>query len=414
MPNLYSQKIFDIIPPERIKISPKMEIKKKESFQPRFGKFFKIFLGIIILTFGGLFFYFVSQKTEIIIWPETQKVSFEEKITVDLETGEVKLATNTIPGNIIKEEQSVTQEFSSSGKGLKETKAEGTIRVYNNYHLNQTLVANTRFQPPSERVLYFRTTRQITVPAKSYIDVEVVADKPGEEYNIGPSTFSVPGLAGLPQYTFVYGKSSQSMGGGSKGDMPEVTQQDLEKAENALEEKLLTAVNNSLKDKISEDVIILEEATKKDFSESVFSAKAGEGKTSFSGEKRLSFTALFFKNSDLERFAKEYILSQISKDQEINLKSLKVNYSLGAADVESGKIILNLNCSADVYFKIEENDFKRELAGNLLPEAQNFLNNDPRINKFKLDLRPFWINRIPQNVERIKIKQEINSETISP
>ena len=77
-------------------------------------------------------------------------------------------------------------------------------------------------------------------------------------------------------------------------------------------------------------------------------------------------------------------------------------------------MILSLNCSADVFFKIEESDLKKGLAGKLLSEAQDFLVNDPRVSKSEINFWPFWINKIPQNIEEIKIKQKINSELISP
>ena len=413
-----SRKIFDIIPPEKIerKISPKIRIGEKGLFQPRPRKSLKIFFGAIIflLIFGGVFSYFTFQKAEIIIWPKTQEVSFEEKITVDSKIEEVEFSINTIPGDILREEQRTTQEFSSSGKSLREIKAEGIIRVYNNYHLTQILVANTRFQPPLERVLYFRTTRRITIPAKSYVDVEVIADKAGEEYNIGPSTFSVPGLAGLPQYTFVYGKSFESMKRGLKSEVPEVIQQDFEKAENVLKEKLLTAAKLSLKNKVSEEVIVLEKASKKDFLAPIFSAKAGEEKTSFVGEGELSFTALTFKKSDLEDFIKEYILSQISKDQKIHLESLKISYLPETVNIDQGKMILSLKFSAKIYFKILDYDLKKELTEKLLSKAKEFLTNDPRIAKLEISLWPFWIKKVPQDIEKIKIKQVIDSEPISP
>lgn len=412
MPKLFSRKIFDIIPPEKIeeKISPEIRIKEGIPFQPRPKKPLKIFFLLIIflLILGGVFSYFAFQKAEIIIWPKTQEFSLEEKVIIDVEAKEVEFSTNTIPGDIIKEKQRTTQEFPSSGKGLREAKAEGIIRVYNNYHLSQPLVANTRFQPPLERILYFRTTRRITVPAKSYVDIEVVADKPGEEYNIGPSTFSVPGLAGLSQYYSVYGKSFEPMKGGFKGEAPEVTQQDLEKAENILEEKLLTSIKMSLEDKVAEDVIILEEASKKDFSAPTFSAKAGDEKTSFVAEEELSFIALTFKKSDLENLAKEYILSQISKDQKMDLKSLKISYSSETVSIDKGKMTLNLNFSAKVYFEILEDYIKEGLAGKLLPEARDSLTNDPRITKLEINLWPFWAKRIPQDTEKIKIEQRID------
>ena len=422
----FSRKIFDIIPPEKIKEKTYLEIgiKNEGFFQSRSGKSLKVIFGVIIflLILGGIFSHFIFQKAEIRIWPKTQEVNFEEKVTVDSKIKEVEFSTNTIPGGIFLKEQKIHQEFFSSGKSLREKKAEGTIRVYNAYStFSQVLVTTTRFVSANGRL--FRSLERVIIPGGTYkggnlqpgfLDVNVRADQPGEEYNIDPSTFSIPGFAGTPRYTAFYGKSFEPMKGGYKGEVSEVTQQDLERAETTLKEKLLTAVKLSLENKISKRIIVLEEFSKKDFSTPIFSAKAGEEKTSFMGEGKLSFTALTFKKLDLEDFAKEYILSQISKYQKIYLESLRVSYSLETIDVNRGKMALAINFSAKIYFKILEDDFKKEIAGKLLSEAKDFLANDPRIAKLEIDFWPFWIKKIPKDVEKIIIRQEIDSEPISP
>ena len=203
MPSSRNKKIFDIIPPEKVEIEKKElteeiieEIKKKKL--PSFP-FFKISISILIfliLIGGGL--HFQWSRAEIEIWPEVKTLNFDEKLTLDTKRDKSDFLSKVIPGKIFESEKVLSQNFSSSGKTLKEEKAQGTIRVYNNYHLPQILVIRTRFQPALEKVLYFRTTKTITIPAKSELDVNVRADRPGDEYNISPSTFSIPGLAGTP------------------------------------------------------------------------------------------------------------------------------------------------------------------------------------------------------------------------
>lgn len=415
-----SQKIFDIIPPEKMegKAFSGKKTRDRKYLQPRPRKSLKIFFlaFIFFLVLGGIFSYFTLQKAEITIWPKTQEVNFEERVIINSETEEVEFLTNTIPGDIFKKEQTIVQEFFSSGKGLREIKAEGIIRVYNVYSTSpQVLVATTRFISANGEL--FRSLERVTIPGGIYKggklepgfrDIKIRADQPGEEYNIGPSTFSIPGFAGTVRYTAFYGKSFEPMERGFKGEVPEVTQKDLNKAENILREKLLTAVKISLENKVSEEIIILDEASTKDFSTPVFSANVGDEKTSFVGEGGLSFTALTFKQSDLENFTKEYILSQISKDQKIHLESLRINYFFQGFNTRQGQMTLRLNSSAKIYFGISDDYLKKELAGRLVPEAKEFLTNDPRITKSDINLWPFWTRRVPQDTHKIEIKQEID------
>lgn len=103
------------------------------------------------------------------------------------------------------------------------TKASGTITAFNEYGSeSQLLIASTRFLSSNGKI--FRTTKDIYIPGAniiddeiipSSIDVEVMADYWGSEYNIGPSDFTIPGFKGTVKYVSLYGKSDTAMSGGS-------------------------------------------------------------------------------------------------------------------------------------------------------------------------------------------------------
>ncbi len=76
-------------------------------------------------------------------------------------------------------------------------------------------MVRTRFLALDGKI--FRLTKGITVPGAkivegkiipSSIEAAVIADQPGEAYNIGPvSRFSIPGLKGTPKYEAFYAES---------------------------------------------------------------------------------------------------------------------------------------------------------------------------------------------------------------
>ncbi len=106
-----------------------------------------------------------------------------------------------------------------------ENKASGSIVVYNEYSASSVkLIKNTRFETPEG--LIFRVLADVVIPGKSgsspgEIKVTVVADAPGEKYNVGPvSRFTLPGLKSGDMYSKVYAKSTTPMVGGIVGDEP--------------------------------------------------------------------------------------------------------------------------------------------------------------------------------------------------
>jgi len=408
------RKIFDILPPERYKKElPEIEKEKAEKLKKPSRSSKRVFLLIaLILIIAISLSYFFFQRLTLIMWPETQEVSFSEKIIVDKNLKENNFLSKTIPGELFSKEQVTPQEFNSSGRTSKETKAGGVIRVYNAYSTSpQALMVRTRFVSAEGKL--FRSLEGITIPGGTYeggklqaglLDVKVEADQPGPEYNIGPSTFSIPGFAGTPKYTAFYGKSSEPMKGGSKGEGTEVTQNDLDEAEKRITEKSLKELESSLKNSLSGDYVLLEGATKKENQSPVFSAKVGDDTSSFTGEIKGTIKALAFKKSDLEKIAKDLIIAKISQDQKLKEDSLNIKYSPETIDLEGGKMILTLDISSTIYTDFNKESFKREISGKTVAEVESILKSNFNIKRFEINIWPPWPRKFPEDPRKIKIE----------
>lgn len=416
------KKLIDIYPPKKIpsvKISaflekealksPEKEVLVSASKKEKKAGKKKIFFITCALSavLGALLSHFVFSKVEIEIWPETEMLVLEEKITVDPTAGYNDLAAKILPGLIFEEERSASQEFSSSGESVKESYAKGVIRVYNNYKSSQTMVARTRFQPPLEKVLYFRAIKKIVVPSKSYVDAEVRADAPGEEYNIGPSTFSIPGLTGQPQYYSIYGKSFSPMTGGYLGKIKQVSKEDLAQAQELLLEKIKKETADYLKGKISKDSILPAEG----IIQEVISAngvEAGVETEKFTYTLQVKSKAVVFKKDDLENFANDFIAKQIQgTGRKVQSESLKIDYSDVSQSKETGRLSLTLKISAKTYQDIDLDELTKSLPGKTLKEVKLVLEEQPKIVKVKLRVFPFWLESLPGR-EKIRVRLNID------
>lgn len=421
------KKIFDIFPPKPPtnyfqKEKPSFErtdLIKRVTRKLVGGKKGLIFFFLFFISLG-IIGYFALAKVEIEIWPETEILNFEKKITACIESFEVNAQKGIIPARIFEVEKIASQEFPSSGK--IEKKAEGTIRVYNNYHRLVTLRPGTRFQPPLDEVLYFCSPTKIVIPAKGYVDINVIAChiKEGEEnyekYNIEPSTFSIPGLQGDPLFFSVYGKSFKSMEGG--GEISQVTEDDLERAKDILTTKLFDRLDESLEnilssealrlDKAPTDFILLEEATKKEVLETLSETEVGAEISSFDLRIRGEAKALVFKKSDLENFAKEFILAKIPVDKKLKKESLDIDFEPESIDLELGKIVLNLKFSAKIYSDINFVLLRESLKGKSFEESKIILENQGEIIRAQISAWPFWVKEVPKNIERIKLEIRID------
>lgn len=423
-----AKKILDIFPPKEIKkevreVKPEPEKKPKPEISfPKVPLKAKrsLILVLVILISAGIFGYFAPPHkwggAKIEIWPETELLTFKTKLTVDKKAEQSDFLAKVIPGEILTKEMSIREEFPSSGKTLKEVKAEGIIRVYNTYSTSsQILIAKTRFVSADGKL--FRSIERVIIPGQEYqegklvpgyLDIKVRADRPGPEYNIGPTTFSIPGFAGTPRYTAFYGKSFQPMVGGLREEVPQVTQEDLNQAQKRLEEKGISDCQIALKNEILAEFVLLKEALKTKIIETLSLAKAGAELKTFSFQIKAKSEALVFRADQIDNFARSFILAQIPEDKKLLSESLKLNYSPENLNLELGKIILSLEMEAKIYSDINQETLKRALRGKSLKEAQWLLENQPQITKVQIALWPFWIKKVPEKLEKIEIKLRLD------
>ena len=424
-----NKKIFDILPPGYPpKVGPPTAFGQEKPSQPaekissphfKGKKYWEMVGGILaILILAFLFCYFTLSKAEIEIWPETESLTFETKATIDSEGKNIDVSNKVIPGKTIVVEKTVSEEFPSSGKILKEKKAEGIIRVYNAYSTSsQALVSNTRFISAEGKL--FRSLEKVTIPGGKYeggklvpgeLDVKVVADQSGPEYNITATTFSIPGFAGTAKYTKFYGKSSENMTGGLREKVPQVTQDDLYLAQKTLEERALKESDTALKEKISSDplLVLLKEAQASEILETFSLARPKEELEKFNFQVKAKSEALVFNTKDVENFIKDFILSQIPESKKLHQESLKTNYLPETINLKTGKIILSLKAEAKIYSDINQTDLKRNLGRKSLAEAKIFLENQPHVTKTQVRFWPFWVKKVPEDADKIEIKLRVD------
>jgi len=427
-----AKKFFDIIPPNLAsdigtkvkdfivgeKTKKKGEKKVKRSTSLRLKRIL-ISSGVFVVLLI-IYLYFKLASLDVGIWPKTELITFEQKITAEESINEIDLQNKKIPAQFIEEEKELWQEFPATGSSSKEGIAEGTIRVYNKYSPPKsfTLVAKTRFLSDSGKL--FRAVSKINLPPAqvkngkiipSWVDVKVVAVESGEAYNIGPAKFSVPGLSGTPSYYSVYAESTNKMAGGYESKLKVVTAEDIDDAKNNLTQKLLNDTEEALKNKTSSsDLILFDNAITKDVIEASSSVKAGAEVDKFNYKIKVKISALVFKEPDLRKITKDYILSQISESKTILEKSLDLNYVPETIDLKAGKMVLNLKISTKIYPIVDKQAMSLSFMGKSSNDISDIIYSElnQQVDRLKVNLWPFWVKKAPKKQNKIKI--ELNFE----
>lgn len=456
-----TKKIIDIFPPKRtekvekkinnskpviLKIKPAVssvkevieepELKEEKNFQffetLKNFKFFistislkkkALFLLPLFLLFGMYFLSTLSATAKIEIWPKTEKTSFDAKVSLDKKVKQFDIQTVVIPAEIIEKEKTVSSNFPSSGKISKEAKSGGVITVYNNYSPSyQVLIANTRFVSTEGKV--FRILEKVMIPGvisengklkAGEINVRVVSDQPGKEYDIGPDTFSIPGFAGTDKYTKFYAKSFQPFIGGFSESASQVTIADLNKAEDVLIQQAKSETENLLKDDLKTDSVssifnFLGENIQTEIIEKSSTAKAGSEVNEFNFQIKAKSKTLVFKKEDINSFVKNYISDKIPQGKKIYEPSLKTDYSVESVNFDLGTAQIVLKISADIYFDIDEKAIKNNISQKSLSEIKIFLSSQPEIKNVLVKMWPFWSKRAPKDINKIELKINFDSK----
>lgn len=375
------------------------------------GKLFLVFIALGVITFG-LVAYFVLPKAKLVIALKKESILFDLPVLVDKNTFKIDLMLNKIPGRLIKTQSQETREFPATGERQLDDKARGLITVYNEYSSSpQTLVETTRFLS-TETGKVFKTTKTIVVPGAKIeegkivpnsIDVEVIADEPGPEYNIGPSNFTIPGFKGTAKYNGFYGKSKTAMSGGSIGKVKIVLREDLEKAKESLAKELREKIIQSLNNQVPTNFKLFNEALKEETIETVFSHQAGERAEKFTLNLKNQATAIVFDPRYIDELVDKNIISQISEKKKVLPNARETNYAKWQVDFDKGQIDLDIKVKQGITWKVNISDLKKELAGKNESEIKKILSQKPEIQNIQVIFWPFWVKRIPEQTSKIEI-----------
>ncbi|MDI6883158.1 MAG: hypothetical protein QMC93_01625 [Patescibacteria group bacterium] len=391
------------------------EIKKKEK-KSRFFSLEKLgtFLIFLVIIFGAVVILGLNSKLDLKIKVRLEPVSFEETLQVKAGTRDIIFEERIIPGLFFEEEFEKWQQFETTGISEKTGKAKGKIKLFNNHTppTPLTLRATTRFLS-SQGGKIFRAPQKIYIPPAKIsqgkilpgiVEIEVEAQEPGENYNIEPSKFSIPGLSGTPYYYSIWGESEFPMTGGFKKEIKIVTEEDIARATNSLKEELLRETKKSLRGKMPEDFVLLDGAVIEKNLEIFPLQKPGQETLELSLEGKIKIKGLGFKNSQLKEISENLARVLISPSERLLASTLELKIISHNLIIEEEKMNLNLKIEGKIYKDIPLADLSQKIFGKSKREIEEIvLNNFPQVETVEIKLWPFWLRTAPKNPERIRI-----------
>jgi hypothetical protein len=347
---------------------------------------------------AAITFYSILPSAKVFIRPMTTDVTLEMDISDLIDTQVF--------------EKIVESSKTAPATGEREVRdsATGVIKIYNSYSSSpQTLVKTTRFV--SESGVLFRTTETIVVPGAevengeiipSFANVNVIASEPGSEYNIGPSTFSIPGFKGTPKYLAFYGKSESAFSGGKTGIDSVVTQDDYDNLKKSLSDELEQKSADALGLLLPEGFVIPDEAS--DISKPVItsSKNAASSAEEFTMTGSISIKAIAIKEQDVLNSMRSDFENEFS-DKKILIGGEKVTYDVSNVNFEKGTLKFKASIIQKAIPDINVEELKENLVGKREDIVRSFLASNPDIKEAKITFWPFWVSKIPDDLSRVEV-----------
>lgn len=331
--------------------------------------------------------------------PETRE-SFTTNATVAIAaTG----GEETVLGDVITREYTRSTTVPVGSSVSQATKAGGTVTIINTTGRSQSLVATTRLLTPDNKL--FRIQEFVSVPAGGRVSVFAEADATGDQFLIGPSRFTIPGLAASIQDE-IYAESSVAMTY-DRFASGTVTEAVVRETEKTLHTQILEAATNDLASAAPSGFMLHKNSIVVETVERTANPAVGASAQNVTVTVRAEVVALVINEAELRTAVEEQLKAELPSSQaflEDVPESLVV--TLNSIDPVNKTASVSVKQSAWVSEGALENTIdRRQLAGKNPTAAKEYLASQG-FNNAEITLTPSWMPILPLLADHITLVSE--------
>lgn len=365
-----------------------------------------------VLLAGGLIAaVVVMPKAVIHIQTDSSEIATDLALSLSTEAKTLNPEKNIVPAVAQTSQKTFTQSAAATGQQNNGEKAAGKMTIVNCADDDVTLPAGTSFSSGGHT---FVSTQSVTVPVSNFsspftgskckndgkASVEVLALKPGAEYNIAAGAATISGgRTGLSA-------AASQMTGGTDVLVKVVTQSDIDGAKAKIAEKDAAALKQDLAAALKgKGYLPLDTTFVSGEQQVTASAAAGEKADSVSVTSTVPYTMLGVKEADVRTL----VVTQVRK--KIDTKKQKI-LSDGVAKAKYTQQTPGSPTAATVTLKtksiagpqLDQAAIKQQALGKKAADVEAALKNIPGVTNVEVKYSPFWVTRVPKSVEKITVQ----------
>lgn len=384
---------------------------------PNFEKFrTKLFVGFAALALvivGLVMALVVLPKATVVLQTDTSKIDIQLTLVADPGLQKLDKESKSIPALSKEFKNTDTEKVAATGEKNVGTKASGNVTMSITCSdvdgLPPTIPAGTGV---STNNLTFITKTSVSLTTPDFGDgcsfigsVDVTAQNPGDEYNFGSGkSFTIAG------YSAVSGTNDDSMTGGTDRVVKVVTQEDVDKAKDAINKRGGDKAQQQLKSDIQEAGYQPVDDTFKAGTPVLSSSpQVGAEASEVTVTSTTISTMTGIKKDDLKVLVEEEARTKIDPKTQVIIDN-GLDKAVIKVDelVQNGQVKLLLQTSVVAGPDINEEALRTEIAGKKRGDIQQMLKARPGINEVEVNYSPFWVQSTPKKTDRITIVIEGN------
>lgn len=384
---------------------------------------------ILILVPALVLSYFMG-GAEVTVYPRTQTPHVDGEFTA------VRSGSGELGYEIMTLEAEGERQVPATGEEEVSLQATGEIVIKNTGDSTERLVKNTRFESPEGLIFLIAETAVIpaatedesgaTVPGT--VRAEVFAQEPGEEYNIEPTTFTVPGYeeGGYDElFAAITAESTSPMTGGFVGTRYTIDDETLAAAKDSLHAELREALLPRAQEERPAGFILFEPSITFTY-ESLPSVEVGENMVAITEKASLNapiFESRAFASHIAEASIPGYEGEAVRIDDpsalafsfsETGTSSATTTDETAAEASGIGDLrdldsfSFTLVGDPRIVWTFDMEALKSDLAGAAKTALPTILSGYPAIERAEAVIRPFFERSFPENPEKITITEVLD------
>jgi hypothetical protein len=390
----------------------KKAAKTKPPKIPNFGKFQKKLLIagflLLVLIVGFIISAIVLPKATIAIATDATDYNSSLDITLDSAASTVSTGKNTVPATVQQQQKTYTQQVPATGQQNNGQKATGSVKVTNCGDSNITIPAGTGFTAGSHVYIsqssasiqqsnYQFKSGSFTCKNDGNATIELVAQKPGAEYNISSSPMTFSGSSSNVT-------ASGSATGGTDDIKKVVSQADINNAKSQMTNQDTASIKSALAQQLRQNNMYPLQSTFASGTPNVTtSANAGDAADSVTVTQAVTYTMYGAKRDYLDQLIKNDIKQQIDPQTQTilndGLESASIK-STGSTDTTNS---INLATTATVGPNINIDNLKEQIRGKKAGYVKSLVGNQPGVTNVTVKLSPFWVSSVPKKDSKITV-----------